>query len=73
MAIDPHYTLLNGHELAEALNVDARFVTAMKHHGTEPFQFNRGGRTTLALAHAWLAANPTFAGIQRRRKSALAQ
>lgn len=62
----PEYTLLKAGELAHALNVDARFVTAMRAAG---FLFDRGGRTTLTLAHQWLAANAqTFHGIPRRPK-----
>ena len=34
-------------------------ITAMRAHG---FTFDRGGRTTVQLAHAWLAQNPQFQG-----------
>lgn len=63
-AIHPRYTLLNGKSLAAALGVDRGFVTAMRAHG---FTFNRGGRTTLHLAHAWLAAHPEFKGPTTRQ------
>ena len=43
--------LLNKRELADRLDVDRRFVTAMSAHG---FQFLLGGKTTLDDALAWL-------------------
>jgi len=57
--IHPRYTLLNGKALAAALGVDRGYITAMRAHG---FTFDRGGRTTVQLAHAWLAQNPQFQG-----------
>lgn len=63
-AIHPRYTLLNGTALAKALGVDRGFITAMKAAG---FTFNRGGRTTVHLAHTWLAQNPTFKGPTARQ------
>ena len=57
--VNPRYTLLNGKALAMALGVDRGFITAMRAHG---FTFDRGGRTTVHLAHAWLAQNPQFQG-----------
>lgn len=65
-AINPRYTLLNGTALAAALGVDRGFVTAMRAHG---FEFDRGGRTTVHLAHAWLAKNKAFKGPPRRQPS----
>jgi hypothetical protein len=56
-SIDPRYTLLNKSQLANALGVHRAFVTAM---GAAGFTFNRGGRTTLHLAHRWLEQNPSF-------------
>lgn len=64
--IHPRYTLLNGKALAAALGVDRGYITAMRAHG---FTFDRGGRTTVHLAHAWLAENPTFKGPATRPSS----
>lgn len=63
-AIHPRYTLLNGKALAAALGVDRGYITAMRAHG---FTFERGGRTTVQLAHAWLAQNPKFQGPPPRQ------
>lgn len=62
--------LLNKTELAELLNVDRKFITAMCHHAANPFRFALGGRTTHADAIAWLRANPTFKGIASYRSQA---
>ena len=59
--IDPAVTLLNCGQLAAALNVSKAFVTAMRHCGF-PMP---GNRATIANAHAWLQANPTFAASKR--------
>jgi hypothetical protein len=61
----PDHTLLNGTELADRLNVDRRFVTAMRAQG---FEFTLGGRTTLTAAHTWLRENPKFRVPARPRR-----
>lgn len=58
--------LLNKRELADRLDVDRRFVTAMCAAG---FQFLLGGKTTLDDALAWLREQGSaFRGIQRQAK-----
>ncbi len=59
--IDPAVTLLNCSQLGTALGVSKQFITAMRHCGF-PMP---GNRATVANAHAWLAANPTFAATKR--------
>ncbi len=61
----PDHTLLNGTELADRLNVDRRFVTAMRAQG---FTLSLGGKTTLTDALAWLRQNPQFRVPTRPRR-----
>lgn len=61
----PDHTLLNGSELADHLNVDRRFVTAMRAQG---FEFSLGGKTTLTDAFTWLREHPAFRIPRRPRK-----
>jgi hypothetical protein len=49
--------LLNGKQLAAAMNVPRMFVTAMKASG---YQFQYGHQTTLAHALQWRAEHPHF-------------
>lgn len=64
--LDPDYTLLNGSQLAAALGVDRRFVTAMRAAG---YQFLLGRRTTLKNASQWLEEQgEKFTGINRKAK-----
>lgn len=59
--------LLNKTALANALNVDRHFVTAMCAHG---FRLTLGGRTTLDDALTWLRdMGGNFKGIQRKSKA----
>lgn len=61
----PDHTLLNGTELADRLNVDRRFVTAMRAQG---FTLSLGGKTTLTDALTWLRENPNFRVPARPRR-----
>jgi hypothetical protein len=59
--LDRAVHLLNCGQLAAALGVSKGFVTAMRHCGF-PMP---GNRATIANAHAWLQAHPTFASSKR--------
>lgn len=61
VTIDPAVTLLNCGQLAGVLNVSKAFITAMRHCGF-PMP---GNRATVADAHAWLKAHPTFSSTKR--------